>query len=147
VPSKKAKCASTDSERLAAEFARYAPAFRGLADTSYGFRETCPCACARTRPLRIGSWECEARRLRRNTQAARLLDGKSTARPLQFVLQANDPDSGCRDALRDFSPALRQCGSSPEALGSEEYRALVSSLDVVLLPYWQEVYAHVLGYF
>lgn len=62
-------------------------------------------------------------------------------RKLEFVLQVNDPDNLCRNKIIEFRRgASRNVSFIKSALSSEEYRQLLESVDVVLLPYWHDVY-------
>ena len=63
--------------------------------------------------------------------------------PVQFVIQANDPDSDALPYVREIRNAHFPFPVSvlTKSLDKQSYEALVASSDVILAPYWQEVYS------
>ncbi|MBY0610692.1 MAG: glycosyltransferase [Beijerinckiaceae bacterium] len=66
----------------------------------------------------------------------------ASERPIEFVLQANDPGPGIEPALSTFiEDAPRNVRFLLSAMASNEYWSQLASVDVVILPYWSSVYA------
>lgn len=63
--------------------------------------------------------------------------------PVQFVIQANDPDSDAAPYVREIRNTRFPFPVSivTQSLDKEAYERLVASSDVILAPYWQEVYS------
>ena len=75
-------------------------------------------------------------------QAIEILNAGSDRSDIEFVLQINDPSEDCREAVRrlqtsSHAPNVTLIGAAMDA-GS--YEALLASVDVVLVPYWREIY-------
>lgn len=61
---------------------------------------------------------------------------------IEFFLQLNDPDNECAARVRSFLEApLPNVRVARTALSSDEYQGAFSEVDVVLLPYWRDLYA------
>ena len=63
--------------------------------------------------------------------------------PVEFVIQANDPDDDAEPYVREIRNAQFPFPVSvlTKSLDKQSYEALINSTDVILAPYWQEVYS------
>ncbi|MHB1953500.1 MAG: glycosyltransferase [Sulfobacillus sp.] len=137
----------SDSKRLAADFSRHTyvpieilpiPHTLGEDDIAY------PRWPAGDTPLRLASLG-NARAEKGILEIMLAIDIIHRTRPdaaVEFVLQVNNPDHECAHAIAQFRT---RCPSNvrivDRAMESAEYRALLRSLDVVLVPYHTSVYA------
>ena len=134
---------ATDSERLA----------RAFAEHTYIPIEVFPIPHVATHPHRGASAPGAALRaaslgnarsekgILDIARAIELLHETGDAAGFEFILQVNDPDSGCRDALARFRarelPGIRFLD---RALDGPAYEETLAAADVVLVPYWREIY-------
>ncbi|MHB8453176.1 MAG: glycosyltransferase [Acidiferrobacterales bacterium] len=63
--------------------------------------------------------------------------------PVQFMIQANDPDSVAAPYVRELKNARFPFPVSviTKSLDKNAYEALVAAADVILAPYWREIYS------
>lgn len=74
-------------------------------------------------------------------EAIELLNVHGYGENFHFILQVNDPDADCAEAVQRFmgtSPPNVEFVTSP--LSPQEYEKILLNADVVLAPYWSDVY-------
>lgn len=138
---------ATDSERLAGDFAEHTsvplevlpiPHARpgAAAARAVGQRRAKICFAS------LGNARAE-KGIVEIIDAIRLLrDTYNRRDEIEFFLQLNDPDKECAARVRSFLEALPpKVRVARTALSSDEYQSALSEADVVLLPYWRDLYA------
>lgn len=75
-------------------------------------------------------------------EAIKFLNSEGYEKTFNFILQVNDPDPNSREGLRCFSAQLPpNVELRSAALSPKEYEDLLATADIVLAPYWSDVYA------
>jgi len=134
----------TDSQRLAMEYSEYCFVPMEVVPIPHG----APCSFAppvrraRLRVASLGNARAE-KGILEIIDAIEILRSRPVFDQLEFVLQVNDPSQDCRDRIDQWSRSGQGHGVDliHGALDSDAYSALFESVDLVLAPYWRDVYA------
>jgi len=137
---------ATDSSRLAKEFAEYCyvpPEIFPIPHTAATETERDVQNVAGKRTIRfasLGNARAE-KGILEILAATRMLPRTIEDQNVEFLLQVNDPDAQCRSEIFRFrQDAPSNVTFIDRALSSDEYRRALESVDVVLAPYWRDIY-------
>jgi len=137
----------TDSRRLALDYAAHTwvpmevvpiphapgPRSRGESASTLGRR--------RIRFASLGNARAE-KGILEIIRAIEIVNVSSDGSDVEFVLQVNDPSEDCREPIQrlQFPPRPGNVMLITNSMDGAAYSALLDSVDVVLVPYWREIY-------
>ena len=137
---------ATDSHRLAIDYADHTwipmevvPIPHGPAGGSRG--EGLTPGRRRIRFASLGNARAE-KGILEIIRAIQIVNASSDRSNIEFVLQINDPSEDCREAVQQlqFLPCPSNVSLITSSMDAASYAALLESVDVVLVPYWREIY-------